>query len=564
MIFKHICRIVRDLKEKKINNNNEYLVEKSNKSIIIKMKGNTCLGLRFIAIHDPLNTLSSAHLNKVEQYMYNFSAFLSMLYDDIIIIYSKISEQYDEIIRKVESKINKLRIMLELGDNDVKKIRELKVLEKIHENLLNSRNVYRLILLFVIRATNECNNIEEVLDKKTKDLLNLIDVYLDLKPHLMKPDEILCRFNIIPLPNNRILVDKKKTILIIGDSGAALLPLDRNYTNVMDVDLSGIYIGYDMITNRPIMFSPEKHLKFHGIIIGPTGKGKTTLLASMFIRTSMLNYKVVAIDFKGDMSRYLSGNVPISYGINLKKLIEEYKKKGLDLNKWVFNISKIWANVIGLRKSEAYVLFKALQRVIIENEDLSMISDYIDSNDYLKSNLNSNSYDRIIESIEILSPKNSPKMTVDDSYILNLERYPDYIKELLSSIILSFEMNLNAPLAKFNKLMLVDEAWRLRKTSPNILSALYREGRSLGIGVFSSSQLLRDLPSAVIENAHTFIVFGSQSKDYINDIRSLLSLTSKELEKLSNLKTGEAAIVLKDSKRPIWVKIVSEISFGKK
>ncbi len=565
MFFKHIHKITRALKEKsKSIGSNEYMVKKTNKSIIIKMRGDTCLGMRFIAIYDPLKNLSSAHLNKIEQYMYNFSTFLSMLHDDIMMIYSKTNEQYDEIIKKVESKINKLRIMLELGDNDIKKMRELKILEKIHENLLNSRNVYRLLLLFVIRTINKCDNIEEVLDKKTEDLLSLIDTYLDLKPRFIKPDEILDRFSIIPLLNNRILMDKKRTILIIGDRGAALLPFDRNYTNIVDIDLSGVYIGYDMVTNRPIMLSPEKHLKFHGIVIGPTGKGKTTLLASIFVRTSVMNYKVVAIDFKGDMSQYLNGIVTVLYGINLRQLIEEYRKKGLDLNKWIFYISKIWANVLSLRKSESYILFKALQRVIKENEDLSMIPEYIDNNEYLKLNLNSNSYDRIIESIEVLSPENDSKSIINNSYILNLERYPDYIKELLSSIILSFEMNMNKPLTNFNKLILVDEAWRLRKINPNILSALYREGRSLGIGVFSSSQLLRDLPSAVIENAHTFIIFGSQSKDYINDIRSLLNLTNKELEKLSNLRIGEAAIVLKDSKRPIWVRIVSETSFDRK
>lgn len=562
MLFKHISKILKALKEKNVND--EYMLEETDKSIIIKIKENNCIGLRFVAIHDPLNALSSAHLNKVEQYMYNFSTFLSMLYDDIMMIYSKMNERYDKMIRKVESRINKLRIMLELGDKDIKKARELKVLQNIHENLLNSKNVYRLLLLFVIRATGRCNNIEELLDKKTENLLNLIDIYLDLAPRLIKPSEILDHSSVIPLPNNNVLMDKRKTILIIGDRGAALLPFDKSYITVMDIDLTGVYIGYDMITNRPITLSPDKHLKFHGVIIGPTGKGKTTLLASMFIRASMLNYKVVAIDFKGDMSRYLDGTIPVFYGINFNKLIEEYRSKTIDLNKWIFSISKVWANVLGLRKSESYILFKALQRVVKENEDIAMISSYISNSAYLKSNFNSNSYDRIIESIELISLKNDSRISINNSYILNLEQYPDYMKELFSSIILSFEMNINEPLAKFNKLILVDEAWRLRKTSPNMLSALYREGRSLGIGVFSSSQLLRDLPSAVVENAHTFIVFGSQSKDYINDIKSLLNLTNKELEKLSNLKVGEAAMVLKDSKRPVWVRIVSEISFDRK
>ncbi len=557
----YISKLMEALSSKRTENKN-YVVNKTSESMIIKIGNGECLGLRFIILNDPLNSLSSSHINKIEQYMYRFSTFLSMLHDDVIVMYTKISEQYDIIIRRIESKINKLRIMIELGSNDVRKIRELKVLERIHENLLNSKNVYRLLLLLIIRVIDKCDNIEETLEERTKNLFSLINSYLDLKPQLMKPDEILKRFNVIPLPNGRMLIDKRKTILIVGDGGAVFLPFNRNYVSVFDIDLSGVYIGYEITTNRPLILSPEKHLKFHGIIIGPTGKGKTTLLASMFIRINSLNYKVIAIDFKGDMSRYLNGYTQILNNLSLKKLIEEYKRKSLDVNKWIFSVSKIWSRVLDLKKSESYILFKALQQVVKENEDLSLISRYIDSF-YIKSKIDSDVYDRIIESVELLRSEDSfHTIDINKSYVLNLEQYPDYIKELFSSIILSFEMNMNKPFMKFNKLVLVDEAWRLKKIRPNILSALYREGRSLGIGVFSSSQLLRDLPNAVIENSHTFVIFGSQSKDYIDDIRSSFDLTNKELEKLSNLKVGEVAIILKDSKRPIWVRIVPEAIFN--
>ncbi len=555
-------RIIKNKIEKN-NNAYELHIDNLNNSLIIKARENECLGLRFIAVQDPLNTLSSLHLDKIEQYMNNFSSFLSLLSDNVTIMYIKISESYTDLLRRIESKMNKLRVLLELGGNDVKKLRELKVLEKIHDNLLNSKNVYRIILLFIVKVIGKCDVVENILEKETSNLMELIDTYLSLKPYIVNPKNIIDYKTVIPVMDRKIVVDKRKSILIIGNNGGALLPISRNESNVIDVDLEGVYIGYDMVLGKPIMLSPEKHLKYHGLVIGPTGKGKTTLLASMFYRAHLLGYSVAAIDFKGDMTRYVADDSLIVYGIDFKSLLKSYRNKGFDINKWVFDVARMLSSIFGLKRAESYIIFRVVQQVIFGNKDLYSVERELSKNKYF-SRIGSRSdvYGHIIEAINALIDDEAKHdmllRELKKTYIINLEHYPDYIKELLSSIVLLYEKNMSTPLSKFKKLVLVDEAWRLRNINPNALSMLYREGRSLGIGVFSTSQLLRDLSKTIVDNSSVFVIFGSNTKEYINDIKESFNLTSRELEKISELGVGEAAIIIKGSKRPIWVKIVPE------
>ncbi len=555
-------RIIKNKVEKN-NNAYELHIDNLNNSLIIKVRESECLGLRFIAVQDPLNTLSSLHLDKIEQYMNNFSSFLSLLSDNVTMMYIKISESYTDLLKRIESKMNKLRVLLELGGNDVKKLRELKVLEKIHDNLLNSKNVYRIMLLFIIKVVGKCDVIEDILEKETSTLTELIDTYLSLKPYIVNPKNIVDYKTVIPVMDRKIVVDKRKSILIIGNSGGALLPISRNESNVIDLDLEGVYIGYDMVLGKPITLSPEKHLKYHGLVIGPTGKGKTTLLASMFYRAHLLGYSVAAIDFKGDMARYVADDDLIVYGVDFKSLLKSYRNKGFDINKWVFDVARILSSIFGLKRAESYIIFRVLQQVIFGNKDPSSIERELSKNKYFsRMGSRSDVYDHIIEAINtLIDNKAKHDMLLREfkkTYILNLEHYPDYIKELLSSIVLLYEKNMNTPLSKFKKLVLVDEAWRLRNINPNALSTLYREGRSLGIGVFSTSQLLRDLSKTIVDNSSVFVIFGSNTKEYINDIKESFDLTHRELEKISKLGVGEAAIIIKGSKRPIWVKIVPE------
>ena len=116
------------------------------------------------------------------------------------------------------------------------------------------------------------------------------------------------------------------------------------------------------------------------------------------------------------------------------------------------------------------------------------------------------------------------------------------------------------PTNKLRHLVLIDEAWRLTdtKSGSKIIRSLIKEGRGYGLAVALASQDITDFPKDVLDNAGTVIVFGSNSKDYIESIARYMKLNEDEKEKMTWLKTGEALIRITGDPRPIWVKIIPE------
>lgn len=60
----------------------------------------------------------------------------------------------------------------------------------------------------------------------------------------------------------------------------------------------------------------------HSIIVGPTGRGKTTLLAWLVVVTYLHGYKVVVVDPKGDLSSYIEPYIKDSIGVLSSRIIE--------------------------------------------------------------------------------------------------------------------------------------------------------------------------------------------------------------------------------------------------
>ena len=65
---------------------------------------------------------------------------------------------------------------------------------------------------------------------------------------------------------------------------------------------SRVVIGFEKDSNHPVEISPED-LYRHIIVIGPTGRGKTTLLAGLIEQLVSKNLvDIFTIDFKGDFN----------------------------------------------------------------------------------------------------------------------------------------------------------------------------------------------------------------------------------------------------------------------
>ncbi len=60
----------------------------------------------------------------------------------------------------------------------------------------------------------------------------------------------------------------------------------------------------------------------HSVVVGPTGRGKTTLLAWLVIVSYIYGYKVVVVDPKGDLLSYIEPYVGNSMGTPSSRIIE--------------------------------------------------------------------------------------------------------------------------------------------------------------------------------------------------------------------------------------------------
>ncbi len=60
----------------------------------------------------------------------------------------------------------------------------------------------------------------------------------------------------------------------------------------------------------------------HSVVVGPTGRGKTTLLAWLVVVTHLHGYKVVVVDPKGDLLSYIEPYVKNSMGTLSSRIIE--------------------------------------------------------------------------------------------------------------------------------------------------------------------------------------------------------------------------------------------------
>ncbi|MEB3816450.1 MAG: DUF87 domain-containing protein [Desulfurococcales archaeon] len=102
--------------------------------------------------------------------------------------------------------------------------------------------------------------------------------------------------------------------------------------------------------------------------------------------------------------------------------------------------------------------------------------------------------------------------------------------------------------------VIVDEAWRFMRGSPEVFEAIAREGRSLGFHIVYAVQEPSDIPKPIADNTGTFIVFGGKTFSYA-ELASRLGLEGMTSE-LLELPVGEAIIAKRDSK-PVPVRVMN-------
>ena len=241
----------------------------------------------------------------------------------------------------------------------------------------------------------------------------------------------------------------------------------------------------------------------HVGIFGPTGKGKTVLLAGIAAQLSMLSatrldpYMVVVIDPKGDLLELVKGVVDEVKTVNSGDCIPLPRLEGLgeELVRSSMETGSLNSSVRPCKGSLVRRGSIAFNLSGLKNEDRNVAASLI-----------------------------------------------------LSSIVLeASEVGLPGRVA-----FIIDEAWRISVGSSKHFILAAREGRSKGLHLVYATQSPQDMHHSIVDNTKTIIVFGGYTEGYLESVRRLGLDNPKDLLKLP---TGTALVKIGD-RPPVRVRVL--------
>jgi len=258
-------------------------------------------------------------------------------------------------------------------------------------------------------------------------------------------------------------------------------------------DRRGVILGRMVDSEGVLVLDWPRDFEAHIGVLGPTGRGKTVMLAGIAAQLGMLSdvrldpYMVLVIDPKGDLRNLLSKVAskvvrPGGYCIPLPRLdgvAEELVKSSVEAGWGKGKVDVCRGSLI----ERGLVVYDLTD---LGNEDRNVASSLIVSSLVLEA-----------------SEKGLPGRVV----------------------------------------LVVDEAWRVSIGSANHMIMALREGRSKGLYVIYATQSPSDLPQAILDNTRVVVAFGGFTKNYAELARRL---GLEEVDKLLRLPVGEAYVRVGD------------------
>ncbi len=530
-------------------------IEISNSYLITKAGGKVVVQKFLIAdnVEYGFNELDEHEILKL---MDNYASLLESLPSGIEIIVLKREKDLVKLMKRISNEMMNIRAKLDILEEPHLRARllsRLRVLEELYRMIITSNTVARIQLLFKLRA--ESIDIADAMAKirQQEELVSSVfNNYFRIKLRPLGSSEIR---NLIAY-HLGITTDLKKRSIILEHSRLQAFTPIRRHAPVLPGSEETIILGYDIDSDLPLGISIKSLFK-HMVVLGPTGKGKTTLLATIIENMiSLFKLKIVALDFKGDLARYIDEKMidivnPNIYPINILK-----KPRWLKLIDWGIIVRDVLENIVGLNsKNIAEILTLISKNIgvsepekILMDPHLSKLSPVID---LLVSNPNYNELYKVLRDKNIL-------FNISSHGTMFQNTYAGLILGMCSNILLQENNNdekikSNNTTELIGNVIMVDEAWRISRLDS--LKRLIKEGRSRNVSIILATQNPSDIPRELYENIQTVIVFGSPNQEYQDQIRKLLGIPQKITHRLSYLGVGEALVVNTEARKPIIVKI---------
>ncbi len=499
-----------------------------NDVIIIEGKDGRVVSISYIDLGEEFHEFKE---RTPEQLFYRASVLgriLSSINCEVEVKTVKLSIDTKSLCEKIERELSSLRALIDAQpDNERLRERE-KILKKIYVRIREGEVVSGFRTYIILRASGRrVDDVKKIVETEAKELARALSISLGVKPRILEKSE-LKRL----LESKLLLAPPLEPTLAGSIESATSIPLSPYESETLNYN--GVFLGYRRGTKIPYLYDIRVYGSRHGIIVGPTGKGKTTLLATIANRLYSRNQvDMIIIDPKGDLHTKLYKGIP-NYRFSTQTLVggqvldialNALRESGI-LREYEVNADKI-------RKA----------RCIGEVEDaIGVRLVYADPSVYIKD---------LNEVLEYRNISISMDNLTDDGRFFA-------ITILLG--LLTYNIYLEKPCSYLRRIIMVDEAWRSSEASIYYTRRLIKESRGFGIGLLFSTQSLSDIPKDITHNFGTAMVFGSSEAKYIREIHELTGLPSKELEEtLPTLGVGEVLIKLPDSRTPAIVEIDPEV-----
>lgn len=531
-------------------------------NILIVSQNNVFKGVAVYAVNEIPYSYSDVSQTFLVQQIRSFTNFITSIDEGVSLVFIKKKGSIRNYIRSLERTITNYKVLLSADPTNPHIQRRLRRLEAIYERISKGESSINISIYLTISAeASSLKRLLEILANKCEATISSFKASLGLDIRKATSDEVLEATTL-----GMMGTSKPKTFL--ERDLAFLTPI--GYVKRPRTSSNGIYIGDDIDYGAPVFYDFEKYLTKHVVIIGPTGRGKTTLLYTMAKRVlEQYNVPIWILDLKGEFidlkkTMYFEIVDPKHNPLNL--LLAWFTTPRLRAKQFV-NLVKTLSE---LDSHEEYILYMSLLKVFERSNKptLTMLVNVIKEESERYPEVKYKVYS-LLSKIEVLKTKLFMETSLAFSNIVKkpiifaLYKLPEEYRKLYALAILQILTNYMLSLTPTNGLrhfVIIDEAWRLMESrnGAKIIKSLIKEGRGYGLAVALASQDITDFPKEVVDNAGTVIVFGSNSKDYIESVAKYMKLNDEEKERMTWLKVGEALIRIVGDPRPIWVKVNPE------
>ncbi|MEM1732546.1 MAG: DUF87 domain-containing protein [Desulfurococcaceae archaeon] len=475
----------------------------------------------------------------------SFALLLDALPPNTSIYIVKDKLDINKFMRKIMNEIINTQVELENTIDEHSKVKlrvKLNKLEKIYKSLLDGKPFTKIYL--VIKLWISAENIEKA--KTIADYYESITITA-LRNHYGLIIERANHNDIVNIVLYELGITddvKAKSIEIESSKIGFIQPISRSKLNIRE---RGVIIGFEKETKHPIGIDIDD-LHKHLAIIGPTGRGKTTLLASIIEQiASEGDINIVAIDFKGDLRSYICKGVinvvnPVEMPINILE-----KPPFFNNVEWKLIVLESLSFISGIsieKLSEAF-------DIVYREGDLAAISKAHEASiliPFIELLNRKPDYDKLINSLR-------------NGVLIDLSGYGTVFQNSYASLLVNMAKHVFlAEKDPINTLFIIDDAWRVIKM--RAIVEMVKEGRSRKLGVIISTQNPDDIPQEILENIYNIVFFGSKNEEYLLKAKKILGLPNQMVSVLSKLTIGEAVFLNLLNKTPLVFEINTPLKYN--